>query len=36
MKRQVLKDFWARAGLAPRSTPRWRPSPKLLTFLSSL
>jgi site-specific recombinase XerD len=36
MKRQVLNDFWARAGLAPRSTSRWRPSPKLLTFLSSL
>lgn len=36
MKREVLKAFWARAGLDHRSTPRWRPSSKLLAFLSSL
>lgn len=36
MKRDVLKAFWARAGLDHRSTPHWRPSSKLLTFLSSL
>jgi site-specific recombinase XerD len=35
-KREVLKAFWARAGLDRRSTPRWRPSSKLLVFLSSL
>ena len=35
-KREVLKAFWARAGLEHQSTPRWRPSPKLLAFLSSL
>jgi site-specific recombinase XerD len=36
MKRDVLKAFWARAGLDHRSSPRWRPSSKLLAFLSSL
>jgi integrase/recombinase XerD len=36
MKREVLKAFWARAGIDHRSTPRWRPSSKLLAFLSSL
>jgi integrase/recombinase XerD len=36
MKREVLKAFWARAGLDHRSTPRWRPSSKLIAFLSSL
>jgi integrase/recombinase XerD len=35
-KRDVLTAFWARAGLERRSTPRWRPSSKLLAFLSSL
>ncbi|HEU4726954.1 MAG TPA: tyrosine-type recombinase/integrase [Kofleriaceae bacterium] len=36
MKREVLKAFWARAGLDHRSTLRWRPSSKLIAFLSSL
>ena len=36
MKRDVLNAFWARAGLDRRSTARWRPSTKLLAFLSSL
>jgi site-specific recombinase XerD len=36
MKREVLKAFWARSGLDHRATPRWRPSSKLLAFLSSL
>jgi site-specific recombinase XerD len=36
MKRDVLKAFWARAGLDHRSSPRWRPSSELLAFLSSL
>lgn len=36
MKREVLKAFWARAGLERRSTARWRPSSKLLAFLGSL
>jgi site-specific recombinase XerD len=36
MKREVLKAFWARAGLDRRSTARWRPSSKLLAFLTSL
>jgi integrase/recombinase XerD len=35
-KREVLEAFWARAGLDHRSTPRWRPSSKLLAFLASL
>lgn len=36
MKREVLQAFWKRAGLDRRIGPRWRPSPKLLTFLASL
>lgn len=36
MKRDVLNAFWARAGLDHRSPARWRPSTKLLAFLSSL
>lgn len=36
MKRDVLRAFWARAGLDHRSAARWRPSPKLLGFLASL
>ena len=36
MKREVLKAFWARAGLDRRSATRWRPSSQLLAFLSSL
>jgi len=36
MKRGVLEAFWKRAGIEPRSSRRWRPSPQLLTFLSSL
>jgi len=36
MKRKVLQAFWARAGLDRKSAARWRPSSKLLEFLSSL
>jgi site-specific recombinase XerD len=36
MKRDVLQAFWVRAGIDHRSAARWRPSPKLLAFLSSL
>jgi integrase/recombinase XerD len=35
-KRQVLEAFWARAGIDHRSAARWRPSSKLMSFLSSL
>jgi integrase/recombinase XerD len=35
MKRDVLKAFWKRAGLERSGDRRWRPSPKLLTFLES-
>jgi integrase/recombinase XerD len=35
-KREVLRAFWARAGLDRRSPVRWRPSPNVLAFLSSL
>jgi site-specific recombinase XerD len=36
MKRDVLEAFWKRAGLDPGAPRKWRPSPKLLTFLESL
>jgi site-specific recombinase XerD len=36
MKREVLQAFWARAGLERHAADRWRPSPDLLAFLSSL
>jgi len=36
MKREVLEAFWKRAGLAPDAPRKWRPSPKLLTFLETL
>jgi site-specific recombinase XerD len=36
MKRRVLQAFWKRAGLERKPATGWRPSPKLLTFLSSL
>ncbi len=36
MKRQVLQAFWVRAGLDRRSAARWRPTSKLMAFLSSL
>jgi hypothetical protein len=36
MKRDVLNAFWRRAGLARKKNGRWRPTPNLLTFLSSL
>jgi integrase/recombinase XerD len=36
MKRRVLDAFWRRAGLTPSRDPRWRPTPDLLSFLSSL
>jgi site-specific recombinase XerD len=36
MKREVLHAFWSRAGLARRRKQRWRPSPGVISFLSSL
>jgi integrase/recombinase XerD len=36
MKRSVLATFWKRAGLVRPSEQTWRPTPKLLAFLSSL
>lgn len=36
MKRDVLNAFWHRAGLTRKPTGRWRPTPTLLAFLSSL
>jgi integrase/recombinase XerD len=36
MKREVLQSFWKRSGLTSEAPKRWRPSPKLLTFLESL
>ena len=36
MKREVLDAFWKRAGLDPAAPRKWRPSPKLLTFLDNL
>ncbi len=36
MKREALEAFWKRAGLEPKGSRKWRPSPQLLTFLESL
>jgi site-specific recombinase XerD len=36
MKRDALEAFWKRAGLQPKGARKWRPSPKLLTFLETL
>lgn len=36
MRRDVLERFWDKAGLRSHGTDRWRPTPKLLEFLSSL
>jgi site-specific recombinase XerD len=36
MKRDVLEAFWKRAGLDSGPRTKWRASPKLLEFLSSL
>jgi len=36
MKRDVLEAFWKRAGLSPAPLKKWRPSPRLLTFLENL
>jgi len=36
MKRDVLEAFWKQAGLGPAPLRKWRPSPKLLTFLENL
>jgi integrase/recombinase XerD len=36
MKRDVLEAFWKRAGLSSAPLRKWRPSPKLLTFLENL
>lgn len=36
MKRDALEAFWKRAGLEAKGSRKWRPSPKLLTFLETL
>jgi integrase/recombinase XerD len=36
MKRDALEAFWKRAGLESKRSGKWRPSPKLLTFLETL
>jgi site-specific recombinase XerD len=36
MKREVLNRFWETAHLTRAREPAWRPTPALLTFLSSL
>jgi integrase/recombinase XerD len=36
MKRDLLEAFWKRAELSPAPLKKWRPSPKLLTFLDNL
>ena len=36
MKREVLEAFWKRAGLDAGAPRKWRPSPKLLSFLENL
>ena len=36
MKRDVLEAFWRRSGLEDRPRKRWRPTTKMLKFLSSL
>jgi len=36
MKRDALEAFWRRAGLSRRSAARWRPTPNVIAFLSSL
>jgi site-specific recombinase XerD len=36
MKREVLRAFWQRAGLARQAGGRWRPAPNVIAFLSSL
>jgi len=36
MKREALQSFWKRAGLAPTAGKRWRPTPDVIAFLSSL
>lgn len=36
MRREVLEVFWKRSGLDKAPQTRWRPSPKLLDFLTSL
>ncbi len=36
MKREALDRFWRRAGLHPSGATAWKPTPDLLSFLSSL
>ncbi len=36
MKREALHSFWKRSGLAPTTGKRWRPTPDVIAFLSSL
>lgn len=36
MKRRVLDAFWRHAGLTQSRDPKWRPTPDVIVFLSSL
>ena len=36
MKREVLEAFWRRAGISPKRSTPWKPTPDLLAFLNSL
>ncbi len=36
MKRDALEAFWKHAGIAPKRSAPWKPTPNLLAFLASL
>lgn len=36
MKREALELFWRRAGISPKRSTPWKPTPDLLAFLNSL
>lgn len=36
MKREALEAFWRRAGISPKRSTPWKPTPDLLAFLNSL
>lgn len=36
MKRDALEAFWRRAGISPKRTKPWKPTPDLLAFFDSL
>jgi site-specific recombinase XerD len=36
MKRDALEAFWRRAGISPKRSSPWKPTPDLLAFLQSL